>query len=123
MFVVVIEKDIINRRLVRAIIQKSHKRAYIVEVFDGLKAVDLIKEGILDNATLCFINLTLPEVEGRDVGLKLRDRNKKVRIIALTTGNESLLERDYQHMDRIIKIGPYIAIKKIEEEIMRKIIL
>ena len=90
----IIDGDYLSRLLIKRIIERKTKAFTFLEASDGIEAVSLIKNNIID---ICFINPKLGEIDGFDVSKLLRQKNRKVDIIALNSSmDNNIIENNPQ---------------------------
>lgn len=121
---VMIAEDIdINMKLIKTYMKKLLKNVVIFEAKNGLEAIQIAKENIID---IIFMDIQMPECDGIKATYEIRKNEnllqRKVPIIALTAN--TFFDEDDKHrlslMDDLL--SKPISIKKVEEVLYKYLI-
>jgi CheY-like chemotaxis protein len=113
--ITVIDQNNANRKIIFEFAKQVFGYVYTIEIFDGQKAIEIIEQDILSDVDICFINLSLPLVDGQTVSNVLKIKNPMVRQVALTC-NESLNGLELINFSSVIKLGESNTMIKIKNE-------
>ncbi|MEI7689314.1 MAG: hypothetical protein WCI91_04000 [Candidatus Nomurabacteria bacterium] len=115
--IIIIDSNKGNRILISGLSKLFVKRAGVIEIFDGEKAISIIKNGCLTEESICFINLTLLKIEGKEVSQVMKLVNPNIRQVALTCNGETLDDLGLGNFNSIIRLGTFSTVDLIKNEI------
>jgi len=102
--ILVIDDEALIRETIRIKLEQSGHE--VIEAANGVEGLRALEDGRFD---LVVTDIIMPEQEGIETIRKIRDRDQRVAIIAISGGGRG---RNYQFLDIARKLGADAALPK-----------